>query len=130
MDKIKEEFSKVSKLFNCWMSIKFTEDEITFDVIEGNTNAVPFYAGYKSRDEEIRELEAFKKIYYPLLESGDIANQQLKAEIKRLKLVCSDLIENIQYFVDRVEAGTIRSKRTYAIYKNLLSKYETLKGGE
>ena len=55
VDEVKEEYSEVSKLFNHWMSTEFTEGENVFDIMEGDNNAVPFYAGYKSRDEEINE---------------------------------------------------------------------------
>ena len=48
-------------------------------------------------------------------------------KIDKLEKQNKELIENIQYFIDRVEAGTIRSKTTYAIYKNLLAK---IKGGQ
>lgn len=42
-------------------------------------------AGRKSAEEEIKELENFKKAFYPLLESSEMANKQREAEIKRLK---------------------------------------------
>lgn len=58
--------------------------------------------------------------------SRDMHNKQLMyiADNKRLREEKAELLENIKYFVDRVEAGTIRSKTTYAIYKNLLGKYK------
>ena len=48
---------KISKLFNHWMTEGNTEDETIFDYMEGDDNAIPFYGGYKSRDEEIKQLE-------------------------------------------------------------------------
>ena len=75
MNKIREEFSKVSKLFNYWMTTEFTEDEHVFDIMEGDTNAIPFWAGYKSRDEEVRDLQ--EQIGYL---KGDIIN--LKGRLK------------------------------------------------
>ncbi len=47
-------------------------------------------------------------------------------EIKKLKESLKEVLENIKYFTDRVEAGTIHSRKTYAIYKNLLAKYEKI----
>jgi len=37
-----------------------------------------------------------------------------------------EMRELLQYFVDRVEEGTIRSKRTYSKYTRALEKYPAL----
>ena len=64
---------------------------------------VIFKAGYKSRDEEIRELQAFKKIYYPLLESENKKAEQLEAHIKRLREIIE--CKNILLFAYRTDSG-------------------------
>ncbi len=33
-----------------------------------------------------------------------------------------DMFRALKYFVDRVEEGSIRSKKTYAMYKNLIER--------
>ena len=38
----------------------------------------------------------------------------------------SEAVELIEYFVNRVEEGTIRSSKTYTKYKDFLSKIEKL----
>ncbi len=101
MDKIREEFEK------------------EYDIIEFRLDSdfPVFEAGYKSRDPEIAELHEscnnYKKMYVDKME-----------EVKKLKKSLKEVLENIKYFTDRVEAGTILSRKTYAIYKNLLAKYE------
>lgn len=34
------------------------------------------------------------------------------------------LLEAIQYFIDRVEKGTIKSKTTYNMYKNVIEEFK------
>ncbi len=44
-------------------------------------------------------------------------NQELREELKEYK-------KAIQYFINRVEEGSIRSKTTYKMYKDLIEKYK------
>jgi len=41
-----------------------------------------------------------------------------------LKNENKELIEALRYFTDRVESDTIRSKKTYAMFKALISKHD------
>ena len=96
-------------------------DEIREEFEKWDDNKEPYYIN-----------EACEKIHtgkYELLEIIDkISEDAFKAgrkscdeEIKKLQDDRTELIANIRYFVNRVEAGTIRSKHTYTIYKNLLA---------
>lgn len=47
----------------------------------------------------------------------------MKAKTKaELKTELDEAVKLIQYFVNRVEEGSIRSKKTYAKYKEFLDK--------
>ena len=129
VDKIREEFEK------------------EYDVIEFRLDSdfPVFEAGYKSRDREVDGYKSDIKARAELrreqtrmlkIKCGETAelhescNNYKKMyvdkmeEVKKLEKSLKEVLENIKYFTDRVEAGTIRSRKTYAIYKNLLAKYE------
>lgn len=54
-------------------------------------------AGHKSCDEEVRDLQAFKKAHYPLLESANIAQKQLEAHIRKLEAENKKLRDALEY---------------------------------
>lgn len=125
MDEIREEFEKEWEGSSIYDYLIFNPKIDFYEILENEVNPVncrfrdivngsyiDFKKGYKSRDEEIsdlnyalramralnkatlnnlssrdkeiRELKAFKKIHYPLLESSNKAAEQLKAKIKKL----------------------------------------------
>ena len=47
----------------------------------------------------------------------------LQSRIEKLEAEKAELIESLLYFVNRVEEGSIRSKKTYAMYKSLLEEH-------
>jgi len=53
--------------------------------------------------------------------------QIMSEQIKKRDEIIEEATELIQYFVDRVEAGTIRSRTTYKKYKDFLDKINKLK---
>lgn len=47
-----------------------------------------------------------------------------KQEIAELKEEVKEYKKALQYFINRVEEGSIRSKTTYKMYKDLIEKYK------
>jgi hypothetical protein len=50
--------------------------------------------------------------------------QKQEVHFTEEELLLQEAVELIQYFIKRVEEGTIRSKTTYGKYKEFLKKYE------
>jgi hypothetical protein len=50
--------------------------------------------------------------------------KQPKVEFCKEEELLMEAVELIQYFVKRVEEGSIRSKTTYKKYKDFLNEYE------
>jgi hypothetical protein len=54
----------------------------------------------------------------------DCSKEQLVQNIKDLIKENLDYKQGLEYFIDRVENGTIKSKTTYKMFKDLIEKYE------
>jgi len=103
MDKIREEFEKDfsidcvykydGKSYPC-ENLENPAHDQKVDVTTLNRILHGYRSGHKSRDKEVRELKAFKKIYYPLLESENKKAEQLEAEIKKLRDALEEIINN------------------------------------
>ncbi len=82
-----------------------------------------------AREGESKDLPCYSFIdpdedcLYGNTDNPEWESMHTQTEIDRLQKALEEVLENIKYFTDRVEAGTIRSKPTYAIYKNILAKY-------
>ena len=62
-----------------------------------------------------------------MAESNRLLEMELdgyKEELAQLKQDKIELLEAMQHFVDRVDKGEVRSKRTYASFKELIQKHK------
>ena len=118
-DKIREEF-EISKLFNSWMTESNTEDEIIFEYLEGDDNAVPFYGGYKSRDNEVLELTSRVAVA-----EGEV--EELKAEnlgfFDGMKKAEAEMIKR-QIIINKLKAENKKSEDSIIEINRILIKWQ------
>ena len=65
--------------------------------------------------EEIRHWKAVSERRYEIIKDQQQKIEQLEKENTKLK-------EAMQWFIDRCDKGEVRSKKTYARFKELLTK--------
>jgi hypothetical protein len=76
-------------------------------------------------EEFIKEqLEGYDEIDFSTYETYIELGAKWQAKQMYTKEDVNPLLEAIQYFIDRVEKGTIKSKTTYNMYKNVIKEFK------
>lgn len=60
------------------------------------------------------------------LKDADRLIMEMQNKLKEMESAKQELIEGLEYFTKRVEVGSIRSKTTYNMYKNLIDKHKQI----
>jgi len=106
--------------------LKFEEDEVIHPIMVVSMAALDMGWGLAipdaSDDEEIKGMVIGDEEYMDeVLDSSDEERHLIAKDLEQYL----EALDLLQYFVDRVEAGTIRSKTTYKKYKDFLDNINT-----
>jgi hypothetical protein len=76
----------------------------------------------KSSDVEVLEKECEGKQF--IIDCSNRINKESLLKLYILKEQNAEMLEALKYFVKRVDEGSIRSKKTYVMYKSIIEKVE------
>ncbi|MDH5598971.1 MAG: hypothetical protein OEY34_07595 [Cyclobacteriaceae bacterium] len=124
-EKIRSEVAeRISLLWNLHSGQSNDEIKSLLAVKKRNIGRIflDFITEYRSINKDCHvEMKLARSSFF----SGVSAGSQLKPNSKLISKA-PEMYEALKYFVDRVEEGSIRSKKTYKMYKDILNEIDTM----